>query len=60
MAESIKLCEVDKTTRKPRGKHSHLTDALGYVLWWLEPIPTQPATAPTTAGIVTVNLGGRG
>lgn len=33
VAESLQRCEVDAKGR-PRGRHSHLTDALGYPLWF--------------------------
>lgn len=32
---------------KPSGKYAHITDALGYALWWLEP---RPRAALTHAG----------
>ncbi|GAC1660294.1 MAG: hypothetical protein PVS2B1_17150 [Candidatus Dormibacteraceae bacterium] len=41
LAESLKACELG-TDGKPRGRHAHITDALGYVLWWLEPRPAMP------------------
>lgn len=42
LAESLKECELGRDG-KPRGRHAHETDALGYVLWWLEPKPKAPA-----------------
>jgi hypothetical protein len=36
VAEALQKCEVDPKG-KPRGKYAHLTDALGYPLWWATP-----------------------
>ncbi len=38
VAEALQKCEVDPKG-KPRGRHAHLTDALGYPLWWATPKP---------------------
>lgn len=37
LATALKKCELRHG--KPHGRHAHITDALGYVLWWLEPRP---------------------
>lgn len=34
---ALKKCEMRHG--KPHGRYAHITDALGYVLWWLEPKP---------------------
>ncbi len=50
IAEDLRKCEVD-TKGRPRGRHAHRTDALGYPLFWAEPLP-KPArkdTAPRGA-----------
>lgn len=39
IAEDLAKCEVDIKGR-PRGKHAHRTDALGYALWWATPQPS--------------------
>lgn len=38
VAEALQKCEVDPKGR-PRGRYAHLTDALGYPLWWATPKP---------------------
>lgn len=46
LAESMRECELGPDG-KPRGRHAHETDALGYALWWIEPKPKAP---PKPAG----------
>lgn len=59
LAESIRECELGPNG-KPRGRHSHVTDALGYALWWLEPRP-DPAIRPLSkADLVSANLAPKG
>jgi len=41
VAEALSKCEVDPKGR-PRGRYAHLTDALGYPLWWASPKPKMP------------------
>jgi hypothetical protein len=41
LAESMRECETGPDG-KPRGRHAHETDALGYALWWIEPKPKAP------------------
>ena len=36
VAEALQKCEVDSKGR-PRGTYAHITDALGYPLWWATP-----------------------
>lgn len=36
LTTSLDKCET-WPSGKPKGKYAHLTDALGYVLWWMEP-----------------------
>jgi hypothetical protein len=40
----LKKCELKNG--KPIGKHAHITDALGYALWWLEPRPKARTGVP--------------
>lgn len=37
VAIALKKCELKN--HRPRGKYAHITDALGYALWWIEPKP---------------------
>ena len=55
LAESIKDCPFKSINgkRRPYGRHSHITDALGYVLFWLEPKPQAPRVAPLRSSIFT-------
>jgi hypothetical protein len=55
LAESIRECPFKSINgrRRPYGRHSHITDALGYVLFWLEPKPQAPRVAPRRADIFT-------
>lgn len=41
LAEAFKDCELNSINgrKKPTGRHAHITDAAGYVLYWLEPKP---------------------
>lgn len=45
-AEAFRVCQVNTTTRKPKGKGAHLTDAVSYLLYVWE-------TALIEEGIVT-------
>lgn len=49
LAEAFKECPVNNINgrKKPGGYHSHITDAAGYVLFWLEPPPKAQRTAPS-------------
>lgn len=47
VAEALAKCEVD-TKGRPRGRYSHLSDALGYPIFWATPEPRAPRK-PTTA-----------
>lgn len=57
LAESIKECEMKNVynTRKPAGIHSHITDALGYVLFFLEP-RTKTFKKPSAAGVSPISI----
>lgn len=44
VAEDVQKCEVDSKGR-PKGRHAHRTDALGYALWWGTDMP-RPAARP--------------
>jgi hypothetical protein len=61
LAESLKDCELKmhNNSKRPAGVHSHITDALGYVLFWLEPrIKTfKKASAEGVAPISIPQLG---
>jgi len=57
LAESIRECELK--FHKPHGEHSHITDALGYALFWIEPRPKRSAL-PTAASVATVSMGDTG
>lgn len=46
LAEALREC--DWKNDKPRGKYAHVTDALGYALWWIEPEPQPARRAPTS------------
>jgi len=48
VAEDLAKCDVDPKG-KPRGKHAHRTDALGYALWWATPQP-KARRAPVAGG----------
>jgi hypothetical protein len=41
---ALKKCQLKHG--RPVGKYAHLTDALGYALWWLEPRPKASAGVP--------------
>ena len=41
---ALKKCELKNG--KPVGKYAHITDALGYALWWLEPRPKASTGVP--------------
>lgn len=45
--EAFKDCPLKSinTRRLPSGRHAHITDAAGYLLWFLEPKPTPAARA---------------
>lgn len=53
VAEALQKCEVDPKGR-PRGKYAHLTDALGYPLWWVTPRVTATTKPPPRGSITTV------
>ena len=45
--ENCPLGENRHGKRKPYGKHSHITDAADYPLWWLEPKPGEDIKVDT-------------
>lgn len=49
LVEAFKECPVSNINgrKKPGGYHSHITDAAGYVLFWLEPPPKAQRTTPS-------------
>lgn len=56
LAEDLAKCEVDPKG-KPRGKHAHRPDALGYALWWATPQPKDARKRPPQAGdLVPIDL----
>jgi len=56
LIESFRECPLGNNRfgkRKPYGKHSHITDAAGYAIYFLEPKPTDPIEiAPADIKIV--------
>lgn len=61
VAEALQKCEVDPKGR-PRGRYAHLTDALGYPLWWASPKPKAKTFAPgpgSVSGIAFPRTGPR-
>ena len=46
VAEALAKCEVD-TKGRPRGRFAHLSDSLGYPLYWATPAPKPHRTPPT-------------
>lgn len=52
VAEALQRCEV-KPDGKPRGRYSHLTDALGYPLWWCTPRPMARSGPPPRGAMRT-------
>ncbi len=54
LAESLRECEL-APTGKPRGKHAHVTDALGYPLYWLEPRPIPYREPMKKSDLVSAN-----
>jgi len=55
LAIALKKCEL--RNHKPRGKYAHITDALGYALWFIEPKPK--ANQPHTRGALWTVPGAR-
>lgn len=57
LAESIRECEMKMmyNTRKPGGIHSHITDALGYLLFFLEP-RTKTYRKPNASGTGSISI----
>lgn len=57
LAESLKDCELRmyNSRRRPVGRHAHETDALGYVLFWLEP-RTKIYRKPTSKGMGAISI----
>lgn len=55
LAESLKECELGPSG-KPRGRHAHVTDALGYALWWIEPKPKLPPNKASMEGMSFLNV----
>lgn len=58
LAEALREC--DWKNDKPRGKHAHITDALGYALWWVEPAPEPARSSPSSPIIAPIHPGSRG
>lgn len=58
LAEALRECEWKND--KPRGKHAHITDALGYALWWVEPKPKPAQRPPSTDGFIAIDRAPRG
>ncbi len=48
--EAVQKCEVDLKGR-PRGRHAHLSDALGYPLWWASTKPKAPQRLPGAGSV---------
>lgn len=59
LAEALKDCELGPNG-KPRGRHAHVTDALGYALWWVEPKPKQHTQPPGRGDIREIDLASKG
>lgn len=58
LAEALRECELKH--HRPFGKYAHLTDALGYPLYWLEPKPRKSAALePQAAWAVSRHDTGR-
>jgi hypothetical protein len=55
LALALKKCQIKHD--KPHGVFAHVTDALGYGLYWLEPKPTQRGAAPIGAWNVNITRG---
>jgi hypothetical protein len=53
--EAFKECPLSNINgrRLPSGKHAHITDAAGYVLYWLEPRPIPATGGRPGMGIIT-------
>jgi hypothetical protein len=60
LAEAFRECELKVVAgrRKPYGVYAHVTDAAGYVLWWLEPKPKAPVA--DRPGIIPIQVARRG
>lgn len=54
LTKALEECETD-AKGKPKGYYSHITDALGYALWWLEPEPVLYDAGPLVEGVEFVN-----
>jgi hypothetical protein len=60
VAEALAKCEIDPKG-KPRGKYAHLTDALGYALWWATPQPkAASAGVPLSSSMHAVSIRPKG
>lgn len=57
LIESLKDCELRMfmSRRRPIGRHAHITDALGYALFWLEP-RTKIYRKASAEGISPINI----
>lgn len=55
VAEALQKCEVDPKGR-PRGRYAHLTDALGYPLWWATPRAKPFRPGKPGDGVIGVNI----
>ncbi len=53
VAEALAKCEVD-AKGKPKGRYAHLSDALGYPLWWATPKPKAHSSAPAGSGVQSI------
>lgn len=47
---ALRKCQLKNG--RPVGIHAHITDALGYVLWWLEPRRNRPSVTPSDIRVV--------
>jgi len=57
VAQALRECEYGTTRRsesRPSGRYSHLTDALGYVLYWAEPKAKKPQRLPGAGDVVPI------
>lgn len=55
VAEALTKCEVDPKGR-PRGRYAHLTDALGYPLFWASPKPKAVTGPPAPNTMHSVDI----
>ena len=63
VAQAIQKCEFGSKGRRafvPSGAYAHLTDALGYALYWATPRPMTRSFAPPSGSILPLTMGHSG